>query len=380
MGKIGFGYVGFIFGLNFTNTINESIQKVKKKIEQEHSSKIETSVKNISESYSKIKVVIGETAEVSCSTGFIVDASASASAKTQLAITQNDDFEFDNNLFAQLTDDIENEIKQEQEGGILGQIADANVANTVTTAIQENENEIKQIINTTMKNSVKQNAESNSELDITILGKLTSDNCKFTADSLSESIASVIGDKINKILSNNTDITELENKIKTTVDQKQKGLNPIAAIVIAIVIGVVGGGGGIGAGIKGSKTLKIIFGLLLLLLGGAMVTYSFFIDKSCENNVDPTNKSECLDEKGKEKDNIKCVCPDVVDGKNVSDTDYKLRGFIYLFCLYCGIIFIIGGIILLLIGILSENSTRGNQPNLTEPTYNEPIPQQQTIN
>ena len=31
MGKIGFGYVGFIFGLNFTNTINESIQKVKKK-------------------------------------------------------------------------------------------------------------------------------------------------------------------------------------------------------------------------------------------------------------------------------------------------------------------------------------------------------------
>jgi len=70
MGKIGFGYIGFIFGLNFTNTINESIQKVKKKIEQEHSSKIETSVKNISESYSKIKVVIGESAEVSCATSF----------------------------------------------------------------------------------------------------------------------------------------------------------------------------------------------------------------------------------------------------------------------------------------------------------------------
>jgi hypothetical protein len=380
MGKIGFGYVGFIFGLNFTNTINESIQKVKKKIEQEHSSKIETSVKNISESYSKIKVVIGENAEVSCSTGFIVDASASASAKTQLAITQNDDFEFDNNLFAQLTDDIENEIKQEQEGGILGQIADANVANTVTTAIQQNENEIKQIINTTMKNSVKQNAESNSELDITILGKLTSDNCNFTADSLSESIASVIGDKINKILSTNTDITELENKIKTTVDQTQKGLDPTVAIVIAIVVGVVGGGGGIGAGVSKNKSLKIIFGFLLLLLGGAMITYSFFIDKSCLNDVDPTNKSECLDEKGKEKDNIKCVCPDVVDGKNVSDTEYKQRGFIYMFCLICGGIFIFGGLILIVLSLISNNSTRGNQSNITEPAYNEPIPRQNTIN
>ena len=378
------GFIGFIFGINFTNTINDSIQKVTKSIEQKNESTIETKVNNMSTAISTIDIEIGETGKINCTGDLKMDASASATAITMLAITQLDNVEFDNDLFAQLKDDIETEVKQENEGGLFGPIFDTNVANTVTSTLQNASNSIKQIISSTLKNSINQDAESTGILKFKVLGTLdVGGDCEFKASSISESIASVISDKVNEVLLKNSDISELDNSIKTKVDQKNLGINPMVAIAIAIVIGVVGGGGGISGFASKSKTLKIIFGLLLLLLGCAMITYSFFIDKSCENDRPPFNASECLDEKDDEKPDIKCMCPDTVDGKKVKDTEYKQRGWFYWFCLVGGILFLIIGAIIIILGIATGSNSKSTTANIGQetqfpqsPQYNSLIPEE----
>ena len=365
------GYIGYIFGLNFTNTINKSLQKVTKSIEQEHTSELETTVKNISTAVTKTDIEIGETGTINCTGNLTMNASAKATAKTMLAITQMDNVEFDNDLFAQLKDDIETEVKQENEGGLFGPIADANIANTITETLQENENSIKQTISSTLKNSINQDAEATGELKFKVLGTLdVGGDCVFDANSLSESIASVISDKVNEVLLKNSDISELDNSIKTTVDQKNLGINPMVAIAIAILIGILGVGGGVGTAF-GGKEGKILSGLLFMIMGGGLFGYSFFIDKSCENDMPPFNASECLDEKDDEKDDIKCKCPDTVDGKKVKDTEYEKRGWFYYLCLIGGPIFAFLGIILLIWGISSSNESSIERPRTR---YTEPVP------
>ena len=364
------GYIGYIFGLNFTNTINKSLQKVTKSIEQEHKSELETTVENISTAVSTIDIEIGETGTINCAGNLTMNTSAESTAKTMLAITQMDNVEFDNDLFAQLKDDIETEVKQENEGGLFGPIADANIANTITETLQENENSIKQTISSTLKNSINQDAEATGELKFKVLGTLdVGGDCVFDANSLSESIASVISDKVNEVLLKNSDISELDNSIKTKVDQKNLGIDPMVAIAIAILIGILGVGGGVGTAF-GGKEGKILSGLLFMIMGGGLFGYSFFIDKSCENDMPPSNASECLDEKDDEKDDIKCKCPDTVDGKKVKDTEYEKRGWFYYLCLIGGPIFAFLGIILLIWGISSSNESSIERP-LTR-RYTEP--------
>ena len=336
-----------IFGLNLTSTINQSIQKVTKRIEQEYDNTQSNKINNISAAITTVNITIGPGGVATCAGGLTMNSEAKATAKTLLAITQLDDVEFDNDLFAQLTSDIETEVEQANEGGLFGGIGDTNIASTITETLKASDSEIKQTIKSTLENSMNQNASATGELTFKILGKLdVGGECVWNANAISESIASVISDKVNKVLLDNNDISELNDTIKTKVAQKNLGIDPTMAMIIIFILFGLGGIGGLGGVASGGKGI-LIAGILLLLIGIGLGVLLFFINTdSCEDGEDPTNKKECLKEKDKEEgeEEIKCICKD--------SSEYESRpwsDWLWLTCFIGSISCGVFGLILLLV-------------------------------
>jgi len=344
------GYIGYIFGLNFTNTITKSIQKTTNSVQQDMTSTQETIIKNAAASTAE--VTFKNYGTYKCSGSITVEASAKSEVKTLLAISQSDEFEFDNDLFSQLVLDIETEVDQAQEGGLLGNIGDTNFSNTVTDTLQENVNTITQSINTTLKTSIDQSASATSGIVFENHGTIESGgNCKIDSNSIAESLADVISDKVNEVLLTNKIISELDAKITSKVTQTSKGMDIMAVVVIGIVATLIMGGGGMAtSGSEGmSDTTKYIIYFLLFVILCSSIGMGLGIllsDRSCDNKIEPTNLDVCEDD-----DDIKCLCSD--------DSDYIKRWWkpwgisVFWICLYIIIVCII-----VIIGIVMSSGKK----------------------
>ena len=357
------GYIGFIFGLNFTNTINKTIQESTQEVYQEAKSEQENNIKNEANARINFTVKIGSTAVVDCG-NFEVNGDAKAKAHTILAVTKMDNIEFDSTLFAQLKTNIENEIEQEIEANPVpwASVGDKNIANTITDVLDSNEQKITQMISNQLKNDFEASATSENNMIIEINGKLSGNNCILNGTSVTESTASIISEQLTDILLSASGMAELDTEVTTKVTQKSGAMSWWYALFI------IGPIMGVGGASKNYLLGAFIFFLLAISLGVAL----YFIDtRLCKNDDEdePVVKEECEDKSKKDKDKNDCL--ECKDGSTIVKKPFSNTMFI-IFTISCGVSLLL---CFILIALYMANPGESPSLNHISPAAAQPVAQ-----